>query len=115
MPSVSDAVSAAQRNRRTPPRSGGTGRVCRDPGGPAGRRGCGLIGIPRGAAAAGPLAAVYYFIMVPMVYLAILALLVGIVWRIAVILRSPGAVVPADAATRRPEAASLRRFETLSA
>jgi len=41
------------------------------------------------AAAGGPLAAVYYFIMVPMVYLAILALVVGVVWRIVVILRSP--------------------------
>jgi [DsrC]-trisulfide reductase subunit M len=41
------------------------------------------------AAAGGPLAAVYYFIMVPMVYLALLALVVGIVWRIVVIMRSP--------------------------
>ncbi|HUI72579.1 MAG TPA: respiratory nitrate reductase subunit gamma [Spirochaetia bacterium] len=41
------------------------------------------------AVAGGPLASVYYFIMVPMVYLAILALVVGVVWRIVVILRSP--------------------------
>jgi nitrate reductase gamma subunit len=39
--------------------------------------------------AGGPFAAVYYFIMVPMVYLAILALLVGVVWRVVVIMRSP--------------------------
>ena len=41
------------------------------------------------AAAGGPLAAVYYFIMVPMVYLALLALVVGVVSRIVVIMRSP--------------------------
>ncbi len=46
------------------------------------------------AAAGGPLAAVYYFIMVPMVYLAILALVVGVVWRIIVILRSPAQSYP---------------------
>lgn len=41
------------------------------------------------AASAGPLAAVYYFIMVPMVYLALAALVAGVIWRIAVIMRSP--------------------------
>ncbi len=41
------------------------------------------------AAAGGPLAAVYYFIMVPMVYLALAALIIGVIWRITVILRSP--------------------------
>jgi nitrate reductase gamma subunit len=46
------------------------------------------------AAAAGPLAAVYYFIMVPMVYLAVLALVAGVVWRIVVILRSPAQPYP---------------------
>lgn len=46
------------------------------------------------AAAGGPLAAVYYFIMVPMVYLAILALVVGVVWKIIVILRSPAQAYP---------------------
>ncbi|HTP60007.1 MAG TPA: hypothetical protein VMM82_13880, partial [Spirochaetia bacterium] len=43
---------------------------------------------------AGPLGAAYYFIMVPMVYLAFLALVVGIAWRILVILRSPAQTAP---------------------
>ena len=46
------------------------------------------------AAAGGPLAAVYYVIMVPMVYLAILALVVGVAWKIIVILRSPAQAYP---------------------
>jgi nitrate reductase gamma subunit len=46
------------------------------------------------ATAGGPLAALYYFIMVPMVYLALLALVVGIVWRIVGILRSPAQSYP---------------------
>ena len=41
------------------------------------------------AAAGGPLGAVCYFIMVPMVYLALLALVAGVVCKVIVILRSP--------------------------
>jgi nitrate reductase gamma subunit len=37
----------------------------------------------------GPLEAVYYFVMVPMVYLALVALVAGVVARVVVILRSP--------------------------
>ena len=62
------------------------------------------------AVSAGPLAAVYYFIMVPMVYLALGALAAGVIWRIAVIMRSPAnpsrlTIYPQP---RRPGLAAIR-------
>jgi nitrate reductase gamma subunit len=66
-----------------------------------------------GASAAvgrGPLEAMYSFVMVPMVYLSVIVLLVGVVVRVAVILRSPAnpyqlTIYPK---TRSPWAAALR-------
>ncbi len=89
MPSVSDAVSAAtQATTQSAPQAAqavsaatqATTQAASDAVSSASQA---------SAAAGGPLAAVYYFIMVPMVYLALLALVAGVVWRIIVILRSP--------------------------
>jgi len=89
MPTVSDAVSAAthagaQAAAQTAPQavSGATRAAAQAPAAVSSAS-------HAAAAAGGPLAAVYYFIMVPMVYLAIAALVVGAVWKIAMILRSP--------------------------
>ena len=90
MPSVSDAVSSASHATGRAAAQAVTAATQAAPRAAADA----VTSASHAAAAGGPLAAVYYFIMVPMVYLAILALLVGVVWRIVVILRSPAQSYP---------------------
>ncbi|HVP18210.1 MAG TPA: respiratory nitrate reductase subunit gamma [Spirochaetia bacterium] len=94
MPSVSDAVSAASQ-------AGGQA---------AAQAPAAVSSASQAVASAGPLSTVYYFIMVPMVYLAILALVVGVVFRIVTILRSPRQPYPLTLypAARLPVFAAFR-------
>ncbi|MGA2766005.1 MAG: respiratory nitrate reductase subunit gamma [Spirochaetia bacterium] len=98
MPSVSDAVSAASKAAApaaAPAAASAAAQAVSAATQAAPQAAADAVSsASHAAAASGPLAAVYYFIMVPMVYLAILALLVGVVWRIAVILRSPAQTSP---------------------
>ena len=97
LPIVSDAVSAAT-------------QAATQTAAPAAQDAVSSASQTAAAAAGGPLASVYYFIMVPMVYLAIAALLIGVVWRIAVILRSPAnpSRLTLYPAAGRPGIAALR-------
>ncbi len=95
MPSVSDAVSAAsQATGHAAAQQAAQAVTAATQAAPPAAADAVTSASHAAAAAGGPLAAVYYFIMVPMVYLAILALLVGMVWRIVVILRSPAQSYP---------------------
>jgi len=94
MPSVSDAVSSASHaTGRAAVQQAAQAVTAATQAAPRAAADA-VTSASHAAAAGGPLAAVYYFIMVPMVYLAILALLVGVVWRIVVILRSPAQSYP---------------------
>jgi len=101
VPSVSDAVSTASKGVSEPAQAVSAASQAAAPAVSgaaqavtAASRAQAITSASHVASVASPLAALAYFIMVPMVYVAVLVLIVGAVWKIVEILRSPAQSYP---------------------